>query len=81
MAAPTLSVLTSPDFPQTFDRVLSRLERLVIRAEARAAQLELSLCDFEDEHCDCRRLATVHHLASEHEYCDRHFQQIEKGRE
>lgn len=39
---------------------------------------ELGACAFEDQHCDCRELATVHQLGTDFNYCTRHFQQIAK---
>ncbi|HZW05371.1 MAG TPA: hypothetical protein VFF58_00555 [Candidatus Nitrosotalea sp.] len=79
MAHSTLAVLSSPDFPQAFaaalDRELAQIERLVLRAEAR---VHLTRCFWEDQHCDCRELATVHHLASEQEFCLRHFQEVSR---
>ena len=37
-----------------------------------SAKPQLSTCDFEDEYCDCRQLATVHDLATDREFCARH---------
>jgi hypothetical protein len=40
---------------------------------------DLVQCFFSDEHCDCRDLGTVHHLASEQEFCPRHFEAVNRG--
>lgn len=77
MAAQDFTVLHSPEFPQVFDRALAQLDRLVTRTVS--LHFLLSQCDFEDEHCNCRAQATVHHLESEKEYCERHFQAVCRG--
>jgi hypothetical protein len=69
MAAPTLAPVRVPTHPQLSD-VLDAAERLLIR------------CDWQDEACDCRQMAVVHHIQSELEFCLRHFRQWEReGRE
>ena len=60
MAANTLPVLPSPEFPQAL------------------AESQLTTCWFEDEHSDCRQLATVHLLDSDYEYCEAHFQAVQR---
>ncbi len=75
MAAQHLTALSSPEFPQVFDGCFARLSARVDRV---VAQSHLSTCDFNDEYCVCREVATVHHLASEHEFCARHFRQVTK---
>jgi hypothetical protein len=70
MADQHLTALSSPEFPQVFDGSLDRLFERVDRIYAASL---LSTCDFEDQYGDCREVATVHHLASEHEFCERHF--------
>ena len=77
MAAQHLTILSTPNFPQVLDRALAQLDRLVVRTVS--LHFLLSQCDFEDEHCDCRAQATVHHLESEKEYCVRHFQAVSRG--
>ena len=76
MAAQHLTALSSPEFPQVFDRCLDQLFQ---RVERILAASYLSTCDFEDQYGDCREVATVHHLASEHEFCLRHFQAVNRG--
>ena len=77
MAAQHLTALSSPEFPQalsvSLDRLIDRVEIIVAR------NYLLSPCDFEDQYGDCREVATVHHLASEHEFCLRHFQVVQRG--
>lgn len=76
MAVPDLTFLSAPNFPQVLDSVIARLVPLIEQAEARA---NLTTCFFESEHCDCRELGTVHHLASEQEFCERHFREVSRG--
>ena len=76
MAAQHLTALASPEFPQVFDASLNQLFQRVDRIYAASL---LSICDFEDQYGDCREVATVHHLASEHEFCLRHFQAVTRG--
>ena len=76
MAAPTLSVLSRPQFPQVFTRAINSL---VTR--------QLGLCSFEsgESHigaCDsvpCTQEATVVHLESDRELCFRHFVEVSRG--
>lgn len=74
MSGSNLTALSPATFPQHSSQhsgqEISSLMALVNRA---FAQAELSTCDFEDEHCDCFERATVHDLASEKEFCERHF--------
>ena len=70
MADQHLTALSSPEFPQVFDASLNQLFQRVDRILAASY---LSTCDFEDQYGDCREVATVHHLKSEHEFCERHF--------
>jgi hypothetical protein len=76
MADQHLTALSSPEFPQVFDASLNQLFQRVDRILTASY---LSTCDFEDEHCTCREVATVHHLASEHEFCSDHFQVVNRG--
>ena len=76
MAVTHLTALSSPEFPQVFDRCLDQLFQ---RVERILAASYLSTCAFEDQFGDCREVATVHHLASEHEFCLRHFQAVNRG--
>jgi hypothetical protein len=51
------------------------IEKEVVHAE----RVALDLCWYEDEHCDCREVATVHPLDPELidvEYCERHFKAV-----
>ena len=76
MASETLSALSHPNFPQTFESAIDFEIRRVSRI---ADQAQLGQCAFEDEFCDCRQPATVHHLASEQEFCVRHFAGVSRG--
>lgn len=84
MAAQHLTVSPLSEFPQVLhstlefglDCEIQSLDRLVSRAFAR---VHLTTCDFEDEWCDCHQVATVHQLATEKEYCLRHFAAMEKA--
>ena len=75
MAVTHLTALSSPEFPQVFDRCLDQLFQ---RVERILAASYLSTCAFEDQFGDCREVATVHHLKSEHQFCERHFRQVTK---
>ena len=75
MAAQHLTVFTHPAFPQVFEDAIS----YEVRRVSRIVDHALGVCDFADEHCDCRAKATVHHLASEQEFCLRHFQEVNRG--
>ena len=75
MADQHLTALSSPEFPQVFDASLNQLFQRVDRILAASY---LSTCAFEDQFGDCREVATVHHLKSEHEFCERHFRQVTK---
>jgi hypothetical protein len=37
------------------------------------ARVHLTHCYWSDKHCDCRELGTIHHVASERDFCERHF--------
>ena len=76
MAVTHLTALSSPEFPQVFDASLNQLFQRVDRILAASY---LSTCAFEDQFGDCREVATVHHLASEHEFCADHFKVISRG--
>jgi hypothetical protein len=73
MAHSTLPVLAHPDFPRVFSRAI---DQMVTRA---FVQPELHSCDYEDAFCDCREAAVVHDLATEFEYCVRHFLAVNRG--
>lgn len=70
MAAPTLPVLSGPHFAHVFAHTMKQLL---------GYPADLTECAWSDEHCDCRELATVHHLESEQEFCLRHFQAVRRG--
>lgn len=72
MAQSTLPSLTRSNFPQVFSNAI---DQMVARI---AAHPQLGQCWFEDEHCDCRQPAVVHDLATEREFCARHFSMITK---
>ena len=67
MASRTLPSLTHSQFPQVFS---SAIDSMVARI---AAMPQLHACDYEDAFCDCRERAVVHDLATDFEYCVRHF--------
>lgn len=70
MAHSTLPSLTHSEFPQVFTQAI---DQMVARMSARP---QLGQCDYCDEYCDCRQAATVHHLASEQEFCAQHFAKV-----
>lgn len=76
MADSTVAVLSSPDFPQVLAEVIDRTLALVLRAEA---HVHLTTCFYESAYGECRERATVHHLASEQEFCLRHFGKVSRG--
>lgn len=41
----------------------------------------LTRCYWSDEHCDCKAVATVHDLPSEQDFCERHFNMVQKARQ
>ena len=74
MAAQHLTALSSPEFPQVLNDTVERIIDVVDHVlAANSLNYLLGPCDFEDQYSDCRDRATVHHLASEHEFCERHF--------
>jgi len=95
MAAQHLTALSSPEFPQVFEDAIDfetvfsspafpqvfedAIDFEIRRVDRILAQSQLGQCNFSDEHCDCRAQATVHHLASEQEFCARHFQAVTRG--
>ena len=80
MAAQHLTALSSPEFPQVLhdsvERIIDAVDRVLA---AHSLNYLLSPCDFEDQFGDCREVATVHHLKSEHEFCARHFKAVTRG--
>jgi hypothetical protein len=76
MAAHDLTVLSAPNFHSVLDSSIQQDLALVDRV---LACVHLTTCYWSDEHCDCREVATVHHLASELEFCERHFQAVSRG--
>ncbi len=72
MAHSTLPVLSASDFPQVLSASIDRFIDQIV------AKPQLGLCDFEDEHCDCRQPATVHVLQTDQEFCARHFAVVVK---
>jgi hypothetical protein len=81
VAHSTLPSLSHPQFPQIFS---SAIDHLVARI---AVKPQLGTCCYETPEsrrgaCDatpCRSLATVHHLATEQEFCARHFAEVNRG--
>lgn len=85
MAGTDSTVLPSPQFPQAFEDLVNYEIR---RVERILAPYELNRCVWETIEssrgaCDggerCRSVATVHELASGHEYCARHFAEVSRG--
>ena len=76
MAAQHLTVFSSPQFPQVFEDAIHYEIRRVSRILNEAL---LGTCAFDDEHCDCRQPAVVHHLETESNYCLRHFTEVNRG--
>jgi hypothetical protein len=84
MAAQHLTLVPASEFPQVslpvlqhgVDCEIEALSRLVSRVVARVHQGQ---CDYETEWFGCAERATVHHLASEQEFCTRHFQVVSRG--
>jgi hypothetical protein len=84
MAHSTLAVLSSPDFPQVLRLAIDRAVNRVIEQQDES---HLDCCSWESGEsrpgaCDsipCIDKATVHHLASEQEYCLRHFEGVSRG--
>jgi hypothetical protein len=82
MAEPHLTLLHSPEFPQVFS---SAIDQMVARI---AAKPELALCAYEErigsynDHNSelCHRLAVVHDLESDLDFCARHFAEVARGR-
>lgn len=72
MAPSTLAVFPLPEIHSYSGRVIACLLAI-------AGRFELHRCDFVDEYCDCRALATVCDLALEQELCERHFKQVHRG--
>jgi hypothetical protein len=71
LAANEFTLLAAPNFPQVLDRAIeSSLGTMVDNAFAR---VHLTHCYWSDKHCDCRELGTIHHVASERDFCERHF--------
>lgn len=77
MAHNTLAVLSRSDFHSAFlDREIFQLDNLITHSFAKA---HLSECAFSNEYVSCAEVATVHHLASEQEFCARHFRAVSRG--
>lgn len=76
MAAHDLTFVPLSEFPQLIDLEIEALNSLVTRAFAR---VHLSTCDFAGAWGECNQPATVHHIASEQEFCLRHFQVVSRG--
>ena len=81
MAAQHHTALSLPNFPQVFTQLM---DREVTRVSQLVTQAHLGCCDYEtpESHwgaCDgipCIEKATVHHLASEREFCLDHFRKV-----
>ncbi|MGH9505257.1 MAG: hypothetical protein ACRD20_20580 [Terriglobales bacterium] len=73
MSSHTLPVLAHPEFPHVFQSAIDRYVERISLAQ------DLGTCWFEDEHCDCHQLATVHLLGSDFNYCARHFAEVTRG--
>lgn len=75
MASISLAALQpaiSHSFEDPINYTIRRVGRIVGEAYLRT-------CQFEDEHCNCRARAAVHHLESEQDLCLRHFQAVNRG--
>lgn len=81
MAAHNLSVLSTPEFPQTFeDAVHYEIRRVAGIVRANYEQPYLCRYDWPGEWCDREDKATVHDLKSEQEFCAWHFRVVEARR-
>ena len=84
MAVQHLTVLHSPEFPQVFSGALDQLQS---RVERVVRESQLSPCCYESpesrpgaaDSLPCSQTATVHHLASEQEFCAKHFREVSRG--
>jgi hypothetical protein len=85
MSAKTLPVLTHPAFPQVFAQALSaEVNRVAFPAPP---QIQLSTCCYESPEsrwgaCDgqvCLQPATVHDVATEQDFCFRHWKEARRG--
>jgi hypothetical protein len=79
MAHSTLPVFSHPHFPQVFNRTIDQAVRRLL------ARPQLGVCCYESPEtlpgaCDgqpCYRAAIVHDLATDQEFCARHFAAVE----
>ena len=74
MAASNLSVSPRSAFPQVFTRSIDRFTRSILDRP------KLGVCCYSGPGFDCNQPAIVHDLASEMEYCAKHFQRIARAR-
>jgi hypothetical protein len=82
MAHSTLPSLTHPSFPQVLNAALN-VEVLRIAAQVRP---QLSICCYQSPEtswgaCDgqpCHRLAVIHDVASDLDYCFEHYQRVNR---
>ncbi len=80
MAHSTLPVFRSPAFPQVFAAALTQEVTRV------SAHPQLSLCCYvspvigiADGGYECKEPAVVHHVATEQDYCARHYREVGRG--
>jgi hypothetical protein len=79
VAHPTLTVLSLPECSQVLgDRALARSDQILARAKLSPCCHEYPESSYgaSDGGFPCYELATVHHLASELEYCEEHFEEV-----
>jgi hypothetical protein len=84
VAAKTIPVLTHPSFPQVFKAAISSL----VTPPTFPSNPTSSVCCYEYPEttwgaCDgqpCRRVAVVHDVATEMDYCALHYREVPNGR-
>lgn len=87
MSQSTLAVLAHPEFPQIYAAAIDEAIACVDRVLLRYKRPQLDLCQYETPEtsagaCDglpCHAAATVFDLADEHEYCGKHFREVNRG--
>jgi hypothetical protein len=84
MAQRTLPVLTHPAFPQV---LAAALGQEVNQVAAFPVPTQLSVCCYESPESSwgaadaiaCRRVAVVHDVATEMDYCALHYREVRRG--
>ncbi len=72
MAQTTLPVFSHPNFHSVLDAVLNQE---IARVDRILAQAELVTCCYDQ----CHERATVEELATGMEYCEMHFEEVERA--